>query len=389
MVDSARSEPNTEDTFAFIIHPIDPKRDVARKYPALGKLPRWLIDYLSLFFPPVYISEIKGVRSPLSGNSARGWFIACPLTPSRMISLPPAVIYRKVVQCGKLAQRLGARILGLGAYTSVVGDGGITIAEQLAIPVTTGDSYTVATAVEALLQAARLLGVPTESAAAAVVGATGAIGSVCAELLAGNVGSMLLVGRRHQQLEKVAARVRKAGASEVSTTADINRIREAQLVITVTSAIGDVIWPKHLQRGAIVCDVARPRDVSRQVNEQRPDVLVIEGGMVKLPGEVDFGFDFGFPPGMAYACMAETILLALTRRYEAYTVGKAIELSQVLTIDRIAKEHGFTLGGFRNFERAVSDSEIAFVKAQRWSSQTVASDPLGVPSQARVDAVHP
>ena len=70
------------DTFAFIIHPIDPKRDVSRKYPPLGKLPVWLINFLCLFFPPVYISEIKGVQSAESGRTLTGWFVACPLTPA-------------------------------------------------------------------------------------------------------------------------------------------------------------------------------------------------------------------------------------------------------------------------------------------------------------------
>jgi fatty aldehyde-generating acyl-ACP reductase len=36
----------------------------------------------------------------------------------------------------------------LGAFTAVVGDAGITIAKNLNIPVTTGNSYTVATAIE-------------------------------------------------------------------------------------------------------------------------------------------------------------------------------------------------------------------------------------------------
>ena len=35
------------DTFAFMIHPIDPQRDVARKFPVLGKLPSGIIDYFS------------------------------------------------------------------------------------------------------------------------------------------------------------------------------------------------------------------------------------------------------------------------------------------------------------------------------------------------------
>lgn len=111
-----------------------------------------------------------------------------------------------------------------------------------------------------------------------------------------------------------------------------------------------------------MCDVSRPRDVSRQVVEERDDVLVIEGGMVEVPGDVDFGFDFGFPPRMAYACMAETMTLALEGRYESYTLGRNITVEQVMEIARLAEKHGFRLGGFRSFERAVTDEYIERIK---------------------------
>ena len=71
-----------------------------------------------------------------------------------MMTVPLPVAYQKIVQTGQLAQKLGAQILGMGAFTSVVGDAGITIAERLSIPVTTGNSYTVATAVQAIRVAA-------------------------------------------------------------------------------------------------------------------------------------------------------------------------------------------------------------------------------------------
>lgn len=352
-----------EDSFAFIIHPINPKRDVGRKYPALGKLPAWLIDYLSLFFPPVYISEIKGIRSTENGRSLKGWFIACPLTPTRMVTLPPAVVYKKIIQTGRLAEKLGAQILGLGAFTSVVGDGGITVAKNLTIPVTTGDSLTIAMAVHALRKAAQIMELPMHAAKVAIIGATGAIGSVCAAMLASEVGQLLLIGKRQDKLNQVADFARRQGCQNVVVSSAMAQLHEAHLIITVTSAIEAIIEAKHLRAGAIICDVARPRDISRQVADQRPDVLVVEGGMVQVPGEVDFGFDFGFPPTMAYACMAETMALALEQKYESYTLGKEIELSQVLTIDRIASKHGFKLGGFRSFERAVTASEIAQIKA--------------------------
>ncbi len=57
--------------------------------------------------------------------------------------------------------------------------------------------------------------------------------------------------------------------------------------------------------------------------------------------------------------------LALDGNYVSFTLGKDIKLSQVQTIDTIATRHGFKLGGFRSFERAVTSSQIAVVKAAR------------------------
>ena len=358
---------NTPDTFAFIIHPIDPKADVARKYPLLGRLlTEGQINFFSRFFPPVYISEITGVRSAVTGKAARGWFIACPFTPKTMLSLPVETVYRKIVACGHMAERLGARILGLGAYTSVVGDAGATIAQRLDIPVTNGDAYTVYMAVEAVREAARVMGLEMGASVAAVVGATGVIGRVCAQILSREVPELILIGRRPEALAEVHA-LCEGGRAQVRSGTDLSALYAADLILTVTSATAAVIEPEHLKPGAVVCDVARPRDVSRRVAEVRDDVLVIEGGMVEVPGSVDFGFDFGFPPGKAYACMAETMALALEGRYEDYSVGKHITLAQVEEIGAIAARHGFRLSGFRSFERAVTEAQIAAVRerAQR------------------------
>ncbi len=353
------------DAFAFIIHPIDPKRDVSRKFPLLSRLlTERQIDFFSTFFPPVYISEITGIVSQASGKEIKGWFIACPYTPRRMLELPERAVYRKIIEVGRFAERLGARILGLGAYTSVVGDAGVTVARMLDIPVTTGDSYTVAIAVEAVREAARQLEISLAQATAAVVGATGAIGRVCAELLAGDVAELILIGRREEKLVALADHIRstnsQCAALRISTR--VEDIAEAQLILAVTSAIQAVIRPEYLQPGSVVCDVARPRDVAAAVATARQDVLVIDGGMVDVPGEVDFHFDFGFPPRKAYACMAETMVLTLEGRFEDYTVGKEISRQRVEEIAKLAAQHGFRLSGFRSFERAVTEEQIERVR---------------------------
>jgi predicted amino acid dehydrogenase len=350
--------------FAFIIHPIQIKKDVQRKYPFLGRvLTEGQINFFSRFFPPVYLSEIEGIRSEATGQEGCGWLLACPFTPPTMMALPPETVYRKIVACGRMAEDLGAQLLGLGAYTSVVGDAGVTIAERLDIPVTTGDSYTVAVAVEAIQAAARLMDIDTREATVAVVGASGAIGAACAELLASECARLVLVGRRIEPLDELRERcIGFRAAVEAST--DITAIYDADLILTVTSAVHAIIEPHHLKPGAVVCDVARPRDVSKRVAAERDDVLVIEGGMVEVPGPVDFHFDFGFPEGKAYACMAETMALALEGRLEDYTVGKNIQVQQVREIAQIARRHGFKLAGFRSFEQPVTEAQIVTVREQ-------------------------
>ncbi len=351
------------DTFAFIIHPIDPKRDVSRKFPLLGRvLNERQIDFFSTFFPPVFISEIEGISSRATGKEIKGWFVACPYTPRRMMELPERTVYRKIIQTGRMAEKLGAQILGLGAFTSVVGDAGVTIAQALDVPVTTGDSYTVTVAVDAIREAAKVMDIPLSGATAAVVGATGAIGRVCAELLAEDVECLYLVGRRPGALEELREKLQARARAELIVSTSMDVLANAQLILTVTSAIEDVIRPEHLQPGSVVCDVARPRDVSAMVAAARDDILVIDGGMVDVPGSVNFHFNFGFPPGKAYACMAETIALALEGRFEDYTLGKHITRERVEEIGAMAKKHGFRLSGFRSFEREVTSQHIETVR---------------------------
>ncbi len=353
--------------FAFIIHPIDARRDVARKYPIAQYMPVPLIEWYIKRKDPMMVAEIKGIRS-ITGEEAQGWFIGCPLTPRQMLSLPIGFVSQKLQQCGEIAQSLGAGILGLGAFTSIVGDGGITMAKSLpGLAITTGNSYTVATALEGAKQGAEMMGHALHDARVAVVGANGSIGATCAEVMAREAAELTLIGRDVARLANLAQRLGESGHAAIHTCTDVAAgLRDADIVITVTSAVDAVILPEHIKRGAVVCDVARPRDVSVRVARERDDVLVIEGGLVAVPGEMRLPlagkpgkeFSFGFPPGTAYACMSETMALALEGRYESFTLGKEVSVAQVDEISRIAEKHGFQLAGFRSFERAIDAAAI-------------------------------
>lgn len=349
--------------FAFVVHPLR-FDDFARKYPITQHLPPKLVEWAFKKVGPVKTGHVTGVRSK-TGEELEGWLIGLPLTPEILLSSPYEWVLSKLIQCVKMAEELGAEIVGLGAFTKIAGDRGVTLSQRVSIPVTTGNSYTTATAVEGTLNAARRMQMDLGSAEATVIGATGSIGRAASLLLAENVRHLTLVARTPENLQALQEELKELHPdASVQWTTDIAQaVGSADIVVAVSSATGTIVEPQDLKPGSVVTDVARPRNLSHLVMEQRRDVLVLDGGVIQVPGDAaDMGFDFGFPPKMVEACMAETMILALEGRLECFTLGAQIEIERVREIRELGHKHGFSLAGFRRFERAIDDGEIERIR---------------------------
>ena len=61
--------------------------------------------------------------------------------------------------------------------------------------------------------------------------------------------------------------------------------------------------------------------------------------------------DIGLPDGVAYACLAETVALALEGRYETFTVGRDIEWEKVKEIYQLGLKHGMRLAAISGRQR--------------------------------------
>ena len=328
--------------FALVLHPVNPKRDVGRKYPRLAPiLPGALIELLSRIWPPVVLSHVTGICSEATGKRIEGWLLASPLTSRQMAEWPPLAVYDRIVRAGRLGQTRGARILGLGGMGGMLADRGVTVAQRLNMPVTTGDTLTVAVAIAVLRGAAEDRGLPLKDATAAVVGASGGIGLACAEVLAPHVAELVVVGRREIGVSQARAEVEAAGGARVRMSTEIDAVLAADVIVAAAGAPRPLIRSHHLKPGAIVCDLARPPNVSGEVEREREDVSLIGGGILHVPGHADFGIDLGLRTGLAYACMAEVMLLALEGRYESYSLGQRIQRDRVREIGELARKHGF------------------------------------------------
>lgn len=354
--------------FGFLIHPLS-LEDVVKKYKLAKKLSPKVVASILRRRPPFVLDEIEGIQS-LSGKKVSGFLVAVPLLPSQFDKLPEEKVLRKLAKACRVAEREGAQIVGLGAFTAIPGGGGVKLQKMVNVPLTTGNTYTTATAIEGTLRAAELMEIELKESTLAVVGATGSIGYACVYLLSPSFKKTIILGRDEKRLEVVADKLRNCG-SDVLLSTDLSSVAEANVVVTATSAVKALIEPEALRPGAVVCDVARPRDVSAKVAQVRKDVLVIDGGIVKVPG-LKTNFDMGLPSEYAFACLAETILLALEERFESYTLGKEISLEKVKEMRALADRHGFKVEALRSFERTLTAEHINKVKRRAQAAKSLA-----------------
>ncbi len=354
--------------FAFVIHPLEVGFIHKNKMLKWTKyLPDDLVEATAAYFPPIYLSKIKGAQSPTTGQRVEGYLFSLGATPRQMMQHGEKFTYTRLNQAARMAERMGARIMGLGAFTSVVGDAGITVANEADIAITSGNSLTVAATLEAAKQAVIQMGAQDLTRGKVmIVGATGSIGSVCARLLAQAIHDVVLVSIEPAKLIELKRTIQNEtpGAQVTIALRADDLLGECDLVVTATSAFGQrVVDISKCKPGAVICDVARPPDINAPEAALRPDVLVIESGEVLIPGDIDFGYDIGLPPKTSYACLAETCLLAMEGRFEDYTLGRNIEIGRVKEIYRLFKKHGFKLAGLRSFGKYITAEDVAVKRA--------------------------
>ncbi len=302
--------------FTFLVHPrTHLAEDLSRVWRPLGLVPDGVYDTALRRLPlaPFAMATVE------IGGERVGHVVLVPFGARHLLQAP-AQGRARVARAVDRAVRLGSGTVGLGALTATVTAGGLALRGRSDIGVTNGNAFTAAT-VDA--QARRVLdGLPANSERhVAVVGATGSVGTAVTRLLArdGSAGRLTLVARTAPRLAALAAEVGRSVPTLTAT--DLAAVADADLVVLLTASADSLLRAEHLAPGAVVLDATQPRNTAPTLLEQRPDVLVLDGGVVDIPSLRVVGGDIGLPDGRAYACFAETAMLALTGYRGHFALG--------------------------------------------------------------------
>ncbi len=348
--------------FAFLVHPRN-RFDITRKYPLVRFLPKKLVDLFTRLLWPIVLSKIDGLKDLKTGIPIPGWVISVPLTAQQMTANRTLAL-KRIIQSGRLAQNMGAKIVGLGALTSSFSRGGLDLVEHLDIGVTTGHaftSYTITNYIDSVQQA---LGVDKHYLRIAIVGASGSIGSTCAQILVRNGYKNFIlidVDRKINKLSKLKKQMKDTNSlAQIIISSDLGKCKEANFILTATNAPGTIVKNEHVLPGTIIFDDAQPSDISAEVIA-RNDVLVLEAGVISIPF-IKNNFNFGLKLETDnFSCLGEIVILAAQRWNGHYVLDRAT-LKKVEETGKLGEQLGISISRFQNRRELIQESKINNVK---------------------------
>jgi hypothetical protein len=199
---------------------------------------------------------------------------------------------------------------------------------------------------------------------AMVVGATGAIGSVCARLLALASDELWLVSPESAKLLALKHDIERGtrGRRSTSRPRPTSHLPDMDLIVTATSGAGkrvlDIMAGQAGLRDHRRRAPAGPVGRGRGQASRRARHRVRRDRAARRRAHADIGL----PPGVAYACLAETVVLALEGRYETFTVGRNIEWEKVKEIYKLGLKHGMKLATISGVNGVYTDEDIARIR---------------------------
>jgi len=333
--------------FAFVVYPLDIQN--IHDFCSISKLfSPSVVKTILKILPPFKISQAKKLRSA-QGAEIEGCFIVCPLLSEQIIAMKEEAVIKKILKAVRLGERNDAKVIGLGALVGITGKGGQVIAGKTPVAITTGSSLASAAILETVEKAAKLRKVDLPKTKVAIVGATNAIGQNCATGLLNRADTIFLLAKNSERLTELKDFL----VSQPSETTIIDKgldleavIKEADIIIFTTSAleVPSAATTNNLKKGVIICDIPSPRNISKEIADQRKDVLVIDGAMIEPPETVRIGLKLPIKDGFIYACMAETMILAFEgQTHDDFSTGFKPDLNKVARIKDLADKHGFKI----------------------------------------------
>ncbi len=316
---------------------------------AQAPLPAEKIKDIFAYIPPRDIFRVK-VKSA-TGATINGVYIETFIDPDKLDNTFVRTNIAKVIGAVKCAQKLGAKMVTLGGFTSIVLEGNLDVLPPGASRFTTGNTLTAAFIINGVEKAAQQLHIDIAKSKLLIIGATGDIGSACTHYFKKKVKQLLLCARNAKRLAELAQTLTEEGAVVGASTDLSVLLPQADIVICAASSTG--LSLHNCKKRALICDAGYPKNAEIQTEQQ--DVHLFHGGMGQVSGGFGFQPDYSasiyqYPaPHVIHGCILEAMVLAFEKRFENFSAGKGnITPDHIGEIYQLSQKHGIGIAPFYN-----------------------------------------
>lgn len=350
----------------ILIHPRHSlKEDCVCTMPELSNATEQELENIMSEMPPV----IYPFADELEKNSGGGLISAILLKGSQIISDDMATqrllkkrAMEKIVQAVNLGLEKSKGkhlIVSLGALTSPISNQGkdlLTVFADKPVSFTTGNPLTAYFTIKAVELLSAFRGINLQNDGIFILGASGSVGGAVSEHFASKGCRVNLSARNEAKLAEMKKRIVERwnlDEKNIAISTNLDNLNQHRMVVVTAASNTVLIQPHHCAQNAVIYDDTVPRNTSAEIIHKRPDVWVIDGGIVEMPF-IDYGkVTMGLPGRRTYACQVEAMLLAKEGIKDNF-VGN-VTLEQVEFVGKLLEKHEkeFHLAPFTSFGREI------------------------------------
>lgn len=350
IIPTVLEEPLPESTkVAFVAHYTHPIADMKMTIPELNQASDTGLRIL--FNKMQVLMEMKPFllfSKNIMGGKINFNFIIIPLDSAQMESMHKRnkrlEIVGHIQEAVNLAHKMDAKVISLGAYTSILSDNGMSIVEPEGTKVITGNTLTVATGIRHLFNNISNVFDELSNLHIAIVGSSGNIGSAITESIVNRntFNKITIIGRNERKLQRQLQQLKQNfdRVNNVQVSTDFEALKECDVIIIATNASDPIIFEHHInkEKTVLISDVSVPPAVHKAVKEF-PNVKYLSfSSYIQLPQDPEFMMSSITPPGSVFCCSAEAILCGLEEI--PLELKGTITQEAVNTIMETAESHG-------------------------------------------------
>jgi len=269
-------------------------------------------------------------------------------------------IITKIQMAVNMAADEGAEVISLGGYTSILTNNGLSLYEPPGKKIITGNTLTAASGLSHLINKIKCTPEFNKPNIIAVIGSTGNIGQVIAEILCKRMdvcSELILYSRSEKRVMELIDEINKKHKEHVPlrSTCSLTDIKNADVIVISTNTNDPIIFPHSISpdKPVLISDLSIPSAISPDVRRMSNITSLAFSAFVSLSEDKDAVISSFSPPGTLFCCAAEAILLGL-EKFEKPLKGK-ITPEAVSEIMLLAEKHKFLMktGSLESFKTGI------------------------------------